>query len=49
MFSSTFQRYENKGIDLIKLMNDKSYYDHVKKMLNFYFYFQQEKLDNFKK
>ena len=28
------RRYENKGIDLIKLINDKSYYDHVKKNVN---------------
>ena len=28
------RRYENKGIDLIKLINDKSYYKHVKKNVN---------------
>ena len=28
------RRYENKGIDLIKLINDISYYKHVKKKVN---------------
>ena len=28
------RRYENKGIDLIKLIYDKSYYKHVKKNVN---------------
>ena len=28
------RRYENKGIDLIKLINDISYYNHVKKNVN---------------
>tara|TARA_B100000927_G_scaffold266015_1_gene239102 strand:+ start:320 stop:592 length:273 start_codon:yes stop_codon:yes gene_type:complete len=32
--NSIKRRYENKGIDLIKLINDKSYYDHVKKNVN---------------
>ena len=27
------RRYENKGIDLLKLINDTSYYNKVKKML----------------
>ena len=27
------RRYEDKGIDLIKLINDVSYYKHVKKRL----------------
>ena len=28
------RRYENKGIDLIKLIDDVSYYDKVKKNIN---------------
>ena len=28
------RRYEDKGIDLIKLINDVSYYKHVKKRVN---------------
>jgi len=28
------RRYENKGIDLIKLINDLDYYKHVKKSVN---------------
>ena len=28
------RRYENKGIDLIKLINDSSYYKRVKKNVN---------------
>ena len=28
------RRYEDKGIDLIKLINDVSYYKHVKKKVN---------------
>ena len=28
------RRYEDKGIDLIKLVNDVSYYKHVKKKVN---------------
>ena len=28
------RRYENKGIDLIKLINSKSYYQKVKKNIN---------------
>ena len=28
------RRYENKGIDLIKLINDSSYYNRVKKNIN---------------
>jgi len=28
------RRFENKGIDLIKLINDISYYKHVKKYVN---------------
>ena len=28
------RRYEDKGIDLIKLLNDVSYYKHVKKRVN---------------
>jgi hypothetical protein len=28
------RRYENKGIDLIKLINDISYYKHVKLNVN---------------
>ena len=28
------RRYEDKGIDLIKLINDISYYNHVKKNVN---------------
>jgi translation elongation factor EF-Ts len=28
------RRYEDKGIDLIKLINDISYYKHVKKRVN---------------
>ena len=28
------RRYEDKGIDLIKLINDFSYYKHVKKKVN---------------
>ena len=28
------RRYEDKGIDLIKLINDISYYKHVKKKVN---------------
>lgn len=28
------RRYENKGIDLIKLINDPNYYKHVKKNVN---------------
>ena len=28
------RRYENKGIDLIKLIYDKTYYKHVKKNVN---------------
>ena len=28
------RRYENKGIDLIKLINDISYYNHVKLNVN---------------
>ena len=28
------KRYEDKGIDLIKLINDVSYYKHVKKKVN---------------
>ena len=28
------RRYENKGIDLIKLINDISYYKHVKSNVN---------------
>ena len=28
------RRYEDKGIDLIKLINDVSYYIHVKKKVN---------------
>ena len=28
------RRYENKGIDLIKLINDVSYYNHVKLNVN---------------
>jgi hypothetical protein len=28
------RRYEDKGIDLIKLINDVSYYKHVKKKIN---------------
>ena len=28
------RRYENKGIDLIKLINDSSYYKHVKRNVN---------------
>ena len=28
------RRYENKGIDLIKLINDISYYQHVKNNVN---------------
>ena len=28
------RRYENKGIDLIKLINDTRYYQHVKKSVN---------------
>ena len=28
------RRYENKGIDLIKLINDEGYYQHVKKNIN---------------
>ena len=28
------RRYENKGIDLIKLINDASYYQKVKKYVN---------------
>ena len=28
------RRYEDKGIDLIKLINDVSYYKHVKKNVN---------------
>ncbi len=28
------RRYENKGIDLIKLINDEGYYQHVKKNVN---------------
>ena len=28
------RRYEDKGIDLIKLLNDVSYYKHVKKKVN---------------
>ena len=28
------RRYEDKGIDLIKLLNDVSYYKHVKKSVN---------------
>ncbi len=29
------RRYENKGIDLIKLINDVDYYERVKKNVNF--------------
>ena len=29
------RRYENKGIDLIKLINDPNYYKHVKINVNF--------------
>ena len=29
------RRYENKGIDLIKLINNPSYYKHVKANVNF--------------
>jgi len=28
------RRYEDKGIDIIKLINDVSYYKHVKKRVN---------------
>ena len=28
------RRYENKGIDLIKLINDPNYYKHVKTYVN---------------
>ena len=28
------RRYENKGIDLIKLINDSGYYNRVKKNIN---------------
>ena len=28
------RRYENKGIDLIKLINDSTYYNRVKKNIN---------------
>ena len=28
------RRYENKGIDLIKLINDTRYYQHVKRSVN---------------
>ena len=28
------RRYENKGIDLLKLINDSSYYNRVKKNVN---------------
>ena len=32
--SSIKRRYENKGIDLIKLINSPSYYKHVKTNIN---------------
>jgi|TARA_B110000438_G_C15331087_1_gene443753 hypothetical protein len=33
--STIKRRYENKGIDLIKLINNPSYYKHVKANVNF--------------
>ena len=33
--NTIIRRYENKGIDLIKLINNPSYYKHVKENVNF--------------